>query len=97
VRDFYDALARGDGEQAAAVVAPEMREDGDLSAVELTHSSLRTPLRVTKVDPITDDRVFVRYHFVSADNHICLGSAIVDTTHPGGGALISSIHIFHGC
>ena len=99
MRDFYNALARGDGERAAAVVAPEMRQEGPLSAAELTrsYSSLRAPLSVTQIDPVNDDTVFVRYHFVTADNHICLGSAIVDTTHRGGGALVSSVHIFHAC
>jgi hypothetical protein len=99
VRDFYNALARGDGARAAAVVVPEKREKGPLSADELTryYSSLRAPLRVTKIDPMNDDRVFVRYHFVTADNHICLGSAIVDTTPHDGGALVSGVHVFHGC
>jgi hypothetical protein len=99
VRDFYDALARGDGARAAAVVVPEKREEGPLSAGELTrsYSSLRAPLRVTKIDPINDGEVFVRYHFVTADNHVCLGSAIVDTTPGDGGALVSGIHVFHGC
>ena len=99
VRGFYNALARGDGKRAAAMVAPDMREAGPLSAAELTrsYSSLRAPLSVTQIDPINDDRVFVRYHFVTADDHICLGSAIVNTTHRDGGALVSSVHIFHAC
>ena len=99
VRDFYGALAKGDGARAAALVVPEKREEGPLSASELTrsYSSLRAPLRVTKIDPISDDEVFVRYHFVTADNHVCLGSAIVDTTPRDGGALVSGIRVFHGC
>lgn len=99
MRDFYNALAQGDGARAAAVVVPEKRGEGPLSAAELTryYSSLRAPLRVTKIDPIDDDSVFVRYHFVTADNHLCLGSAVVDTTHHDGDALVSAIHVFHGC
>ncbi len=99
MRGFYNALARGDGKRAAAMVAPDMREAGPLSAAELTrsYSSLRAPVSVTQIDPINDDKVFVRYHFVTADNHICLGSAIVDTTHRDGGALVSSVHVFHAC
>jgi hypothetical protein len=99
VRDFYNALAQGDGARAAAVVVPEKRQEGPLSAAELTrsYSSLRSPVRITKIDPIDDDKVFIRYHFVSAANHLCLASAIVDTTRRDGGALVSAIHVFHGC
>jgi len=99
VQDFYNALGQGDGARAAALVVPEKREEGPLSAAELTrsYSSLRAPLRVTKIDPINDESVFVRYHFVTADNHLCLGSAIVDTTHRGGDALVSGIHVFNAC
>jgi hypothetical protein len=99
VRDFYNALAQGDGARAAAVVVPEKRQEGPLSAAELTrtYSSLRAPLRITKIDPIDEDSVFIRYHFVTADNHLCLASAIVDTTQRDGGALVSAIHVFHGC
>jgi hypothetical protein len=99
VRDFYNALSRGDGARAEAAVAPEEREEGPLSASQLTryYSSLLTPLRVTKIDPIDDDKVFVRYNFVTADNHVCLGSAVVETTPHGARALVSGIHIFHAC
>jgi hypothetical protein len=99
VRDFYNALAQGDGARAAAVVVPEKRQEGPLSAGELarSYSSLRAPLRVTQIDPINDNEVFVRYHFVTADNHVCLGSAIVDTTRRDGGALVSGVRVFHGC
>ena len=99
VREFYNALAQGDGARAAAVVAPEKRDDGPLSAGELTrtYASLRSPIRITKIETLDDDKVFVRYHFVTADNHVCLGSAIVDTTRRDGGALVSGIHVFHGC
>jgi hypothetical protein len=99
VRDFYNALSRGDGARAEAAVAPEERGEGPLSASELTryYSSLLTPLRVTKIDPIDDDKVFVRYNFVTADNHVCLGSAVVETTPHGGRALVSGIHVFHAC
>jgi hypothetical protein len=99
VREFYAALGHGDGAKAATVVAPEAREDGALSAQALTqyYSSLRVPLRVTKIDAINDDRVFVRYQFVTSDDRLCLGSATVDTTRRDGGTLISAIRTFDGC
>jgi hypothetical protein len=72
VREFYDALGEGDGARAAAVVIPEKRDDGPLSSRELTrfYSSLRAPLRLTQVDPINDNTVFVRYQFVTPDNRL---------------------------
>jgi hypothetical protein len=99
VREFYAALGQGDGAKAAAVVAPEAREDGPLSAGALTqyYSSLRVPIRVTKIDPIDGDKVFVRYQFVTRDDHLCLGSATVDTTQRDGGTLIRAIRTFDGC
>ncbi len=99
VRDFYNALSGGDGARAEAAVVPEKRDEGPLSASELTryYSSLRTPLRVTKIDPIDNDKVFVRYNFVTADNHVCLGSAVIETTPHDGRALVSGIHVFHAC
>jgi hypothetical protein len=99
VREFYDALGQDDGARAAAVVVPEKREAGPLSANALTrsYSRLRTPLRVTKLDPIDDDTVFVRYAFVTADDHLCLGAATVSTTHRDGGALVNGVHALNGC
>ena len=99
VRDFYNALAQGDGARAAAAVVPEKRDGGPLSAGELTrtYASLRSPIRITKIETLEDDKVFVRYHFVTADNQVCLGSAIVDTTRRDGAAMVSGIHVFHGC
>jgi hypothetical protein len=99
VREFYAALGQGDGAKAAAVVAPEAREDGPLSAASLTqfYSSLRVPIRVTKIDPINDDTVFVRYQFVTRDDRLCLGSATVDTTNRDGGTLIRGIRTFDAC
>jgi len=99
VREFYDALGKGDGARAAAVVVPEKREEGPLSASALTkfYASLRAPLRLTKIDPIDDDTVFVRYQFVTADNHLCLGTATVSTAHRDGDTLVKSVHVFNGC
>jgi hypothetical protein len=99
VREFYDALGRGDGARAAAVVVPEKRGAGPLSAEALTeyYSRLHSPLRVTKIDPINDDTVFVRYEFVTADDHVCVGAATVSTSHRNGDTLVNGVRTFSGC
>jgi hypothetical protein len=99
VHEFYEALARGDGEGAAAVVVPEKREAGPLSAEEMTRffSQLRAPLRITEIDPINDDTVFVSYQFVTADDHLCRGTARVSTEHRDGDTLVTGIRTFSGC
>jgi hypothetical protein len=99
VREFYSALGQGDGARAAAVVVPEKRKSGPLTARELTrvYGSLRTPLRITKIDPINDDTVFVRYQFVTSDDHLCLGSATVNTTSRNGEALVRGVRTLNGC
>jgi hypothetical protein len=99
VREFYRALGEGDGARAAAVVIPEERAEGPLSADELTrfYSALRGPLRLTRVDPINDDTVFVGYQFVSADNRLCTGTARVNTIQRDGETLVRRIRAFNGC
>jgi hypothetical protein len=99
VREFYDALGQGDGARAAAVVVSEKREAGPLSARALTdvYSGLHTPLRVTKIDPIDDETVFVRYAFVGADDHLCLGAATVSTARREGNTLVNGVHKINGC
>jgi hypothetical protein len=99
VREFYDALGEGDGARAAQVVVPEKRQEGPLSAGELTrfYSSLRAPLRLTRLDPINDDTVFVRYQFVTPDDRLCSGSATVSTSHRDGDTLVRGIRAFNGC
>jgi hypothetical protein len=99
VREFYSALGEGDGARAAALVVPERRHAGPLSARELTkvYGSLRTPLRITKIDPIDDNTVFVRYQFVTPDDHVCLGAATVDTASRNGDTLVRGIRTINGC
>jgi hypothetical protein len=98
VRAFYKALGEGDGARAAAVVVPEGREAGPLSAGELTrlYGNLKVPLRITKLDPISGETVFVRYQFVTADDRLCLGSATVATAQREGETLVRGIRNF-GC
>jgi len=99
VREFYGALGEADGMRASAVVVPEKREHGPLSAGELTrfYSSLRAPLRLTQLDPIDDVTVLVRYQFVTPDNRLCSGSATVTTTHRDGDTLVRGIRAFDEC
>ena len=81
------------------MVVPEKRENGPLSAGELTrfYSSLRAPLRLTMVDPINDNTVVVRYQFVTPDDRLCSGSATVTTTHRGDDTLVKGIRAFGEC
>ncbi|HLZ83690.1 MAG TPA: hypothetical protein VKQ54_08995 [Caulobacteraceae bacterium] len=99
VREFYRALGEGDGARAAAVVVPERRDEGSLSAGELTRfsSSLRAPIRVTRIEPVNDETVFVSYQFVTADNRLCTGTARVNTSHRDGDTLVQGIRAFNGC
>ncbi len=99
VRAFYSALGQADGARAAATVVPEKRENGPLSARELTrfYSSLRAPLHVTQVAPIDDNTVFVRYQFVSATNRLCSGTATVSTTQRDGDTLVRGIRGVDEC
>jgi hypothetical protein len=99
VREFYDALGEGDGARAAAVVIPEKRQSGPLSARQLTlfYSSLRAPLRLAQLDPVSDDTVFVRYQFVTSDDRLCSGSATVETTRRDGDTLVKGIRAFNAC
>jgi hypothetical protein len=99
VREFYSALGEGDGDRAAQVVVPEKRDTGPLSARALTrfYGSLRAPLRITGIDPISDDTVFVRYEFVNPDNRRCVGSATVDTAHRDGDTLVKGVRPFNVC
>jgi hypothetical protein len=99
VREFYEALGQGDGERAAAVVDPEKRQEGPLSAEEMTrfYSRLRAPLRITEIDPINADTVFVGYQFVTADDRLCRGAARVSTEHRDGDTLVTGIKTLSGC
>ncbi|MBA3811857.1 MAG: hypothetical protein H0X27_09515, partial [Caulobacteraceae bacterium] len=96
---FYAALGAGDGDRAAALVDPEKRVAGPLSAGEMTrfYSSLRQPLRLTQIYPLDESTVFVRYRFVTRGTRHCLGAANVMTTQRGGRTLVRGIRAFNGC
>ncbi|MEO7027373.1 MAG: hypothetical protein ABI056_07455, partial [Caulobacteraceae bacterium] len=86
-------------DRAAALVTPEKRGGGPLSAPAMTrfYSSLRRPLRLMQLYPLDDSTVFARYRFVSADGRRCFGAANVTTTQRGGVMLVRGIRVYNGC
>ena len=99
VREFYAALADGDGDRAAAMVVPEQRRTGHLSGWELSrfYASLREPLRLVDIQPAGAGMVHVRYEYVWPDGDDCFGAANVWTTEEGGEILIRRIRALNGC
>jgi hypothetical protein len=98
-RKFYDDLAAGDGEQASALVIPEKRQSGPLSAGELTrfYAQMRVPLQLHSLELVPDGSVGVRYSYVAAGGHRCVGSANLYMTTRDGRRLIGRIDAHHGC
>ena len=99
VSNFYGALGRGDGAQAANYVVPEKRSSGALSGGQMSrfYGGLREPLRVTEIYPLDENTAFVRYRFVSPGGRVCRGAANVVTTHREGETLVSNIRVYTGC
>lgn len=99
VRAFYEALGDDDGGRAAALVEPEKRDRGPLSAQRITrfYSSLREPLRLTSIYPLDPSTIFVRYQFVTTDGRTCTGAANVATTRRSDEVLIRGIRAYSGC
>ena len=99
VREFYSALADGDGDRAAALVVPEQRRAGHLSAWELSrfYSALREPLRLVDIRPVDERVVRVRYEYVWPDGDECFGAANVWTTEQDGETMISRVRALNGC
>jgi hypothetical protein len=99
VRDFYSALAAGDGDLASSLVAPDQRESGPLSSERIRrfYSGVREPIRVTGIRALADDTVFVRYQFVSAANQLCQGMANVATTERDERVMIGGIRATYAC
>ena len=99
VRAFYDDLTRGDGAAAAALVVPQKRQQGHLSAQALTsfYGALPGPIHLTDASPRSDDDVLVHYQFVAGGGRLCDGSADVRTTRAGDQVLIDAIRAWRGC
>jgi hypothetical protein len=97
VRAFYDALAAGNGAEAAGFIAPERRR-GPFSPDAMTrfYGGLVTPLKLLSLAPGGPDAWLVRYQFASRAR-ACDGRAIVKTVNRGGSNLIVSIQALDGC
>lgn len=98
VRAFYDALGRGDGETASALVVAEKRSTEAFSprAISRFYGGLREPLRLTAVTPLDDGAFRVGYRY-SAGRSRCDGGAVVSLASQGGRDLIRSIRALSGC
>ncbi|HEY1928346.1 MAG TPA: hypothetical protein VGG92_12845 [Caulobacteraceae bacterium] len=98
-REFYQALAEGDGDRAVSLVVPEARDQGPLSAERIWRfsSGVRAPIRLTSIRAIDDRTVFVRYQYVSPSNRLCDGTADVATAPRGGQTMISGVHATYDC
>jgi hypothetical protein len=99
VRAFYAALSAGDGASAAQLVIPGKRQNGPLSARELSRyfSSFRRPLQVRRVTPVDANTVQVAYDYVLADGRLCEGVASVDVVQSGDKRLVSGIRTRGPC
>ena len=97
VRAFYQALALGRGDRAAALIAPENRR-GRFAPQALTrfYGALRQPLKLEFVLAQEPDSFLVRYQFSGRSDH-CDGRAVVTTATRGAATLIESIRALDGC
>jgi hypothetical protein len=93
VEQFYRFLGMGDGTSAAGLVVPEKREQGPLSASEMTrfYSSLSKPLVLFDVAELADGRVRVHYGYSATLQSTCDGVAFVTLSHDFATPLIQAI------
>lgn len=98
VRDFYKALAAGDGKTASALVVEEKRRKGPFSAKELTrfYGGLREPLELVDIREKGSDRISVRYRYKTKSG-VCDGQAIVRIVSRDGRQFIREIKVEDGC
>lgn len=98
VRAFYDALGRGDGATASALVVTEKRSTKAFSpqAISRFYGGLREPLRLTAVTPLDGGAFRVSYRY-SAGRSRCDGAAVVSLASRDGRDLIRSIRALNGC
>lgn len=98
VRSFYDALGRGDGETASALVVAEKRSSRAFSPQTISrfYGGLSEPLRLTTIEPLDEGAFYVGYRY-SAGRSRCDGAALVNLTSRDGRELIHSIQALNGC
>jgi hypothetical protein len=96
VQEFYLALAKGNGADAARLVVAEKRASGPLSAPAMTafYGGLDEMLALMEVKRFGPDEFQVRYGYVGRGDHRCDGTAVVRTN---GQNQISSIKPLNGC
>lgn len=92
VRSFYTFLGAADGSAAAALVIPEKRDSGALSADSISsfYGSLREPLRINSISA-NGNVVEVGYYYVGPSGSECNGHATVTVEQRSEGLLISYI------
>ena len=98
VRGFYNALTAGDGAEASKFVVSELRNRGPLSADAMSayYSTLRSPLKLQDVRPLSNDTFEATYTFTSRSG-VCNGHSIVTTVQRGDLVLIYHIRSLSGC
>lgn len=98
VRGFYNALTAGDGAEASKFVVSELRNRGPLSADAMSayYSTLRSPLKLQDVRPLSNDTFEATYTFTSRSG-VCDGRSIVSTVQRGDLVLIYHIRSLSGC
>ncbi|HWD67152.1 MAG TPA: hypothetical protein VG227_04245, partial [Caulobacteraceae bacterium] len=82
---FYDALANGDGTDAARFIIPAKRAAGPLSADALTrfYGALAQPLKLLGAEQKADGSVAVQYAYAVSGGRSCAGAAVVSTEASG--------------
>ena len=97
VREFYQALSGGDGQQAANFILPEKRK-GPFSPEAMTkfYGSLVEPIKLTGIEANGADSFLVHYNYRRASSQ-CNGLAMVTTTNLNGHFFISRIKALSGC
>jgi hypothetical protein len=99
VKQFYAALAQDDGGTASALVIPEKRDSGPLSADAITkyYAGFQTPLHVTAEQDMGASGVMVAYHYADADGAQCSATVMVQTAQDGSASpWITGIKVIKG-
>jgi hypothetical protein len=98
VRAFYNALSRGDGPTAAALVEPQKRS-GNYSAEALSryYGQMAQPLHLISIHETGPAMIEVRYVYMLAGGRACSGGADVRTADISGQTFIASIEPSNGC
>lgn len=92
VQNFYAALARADGNAAAAFVVPEKRGKGPFNETNIGNffGNMRQPLQVLSIQQVESNLIRVDYTY-RVTKTPCNGVAFVETTYLAGNTLIKGI------